>query len=90
MTEKLAAESPTVRSALERVVPSAVAASFRRVLAASRLTRLGAVAIACYAAWFAFVVPNELALLLAETVAGFALAGLVPLAVVAVIVRSPI
>ena len=90
MSDESAVEPTTLQLAFERVVPSAVVASFRRLLAASSLTRLGAVGVAFYVLWFAFVVTDELALLLTATVVGFALAGLVPLALVVVIVRAPI
>lgn len=65
-------------------------ATTRTALAALSVTRLGAAAVAGLVAYFVFVVPDELAVLLSATMVASALAGLVPLAVVYAVVRLPL
>jgi hypothetical protein len=79
-----------LRSTLRRTVPSPVAASVRRLLGVLSVTRAATVFGVIVVAYFTFVVPRELAVIIGATAAGAVLAGLVPLAVVVAVVRAPI
>ncbi len=54
------------------------------------MTRLGGVAVAGVVAYFLFVIPDELAVVLTAAMVGAVLTGLLPLAIVFAVVRSPV
>lgn len=81
MSEASDTDPSLVREARQRAVT---------VLRPVSITRLGGVVGAGIVAYFAFVVPDELAVLLGASMAGAALIGLLPLVVVFVVVRAPV
>lgn len=86
MSEKsTTVESPTARTTAGEVVRP-VRRRLAAALAALSVPRLGAVALAALVAYFVFVVPADLTLLLFATLASVGVAALVPLAAVTAVV----
>ncbi|WP_137284375.1 hypothetical protein [Halorussus salinisoli] len=90
MSDNSSVGASASRSAVRRLAPATIEGPLSDLLGLFSVTRLGGVAVAGVVAYFLFVIPDELAVVLTAAMVGAVLTGLLPLAIVFAVVRSPV